>query len=182
MDDRVPTEKECHELMEKHSMPENIVRHSIQVMKVSLALADNLKDRSIVDRNLIAAASLLHDIAKVISINNRDFRHDRTGAEMLRGMGFLSIARIVESHVEFRDFIPEGGLEEREIVFYADKRVMHDRIVSIDERIDDLVKRYGITEKIKALITENRELILRIEKKISGYLARDIESLLADLA
>jgi uncharacterized protein len=83
--------------------------------------------------------------------------------------------------VVFDDFRPDGRLEEREIVFYADKRVMHDRIVSLDERIDDLVDRYGINERIVNLITDNKNLILAIESKIRSFLLNEIEEILSRL-
>ena len=57
---------------------------------------------------------------------------------LLQEMGFISVAAIVEQHVVLTNFNPRGALDEREVVFYADKRVMHDRIVTLDERVEDL--------------------------------------------
>ena len=177
-DKPVPTAAECYEIIRRHNMLDNIVRHSKRVMEVSLALVDNLRDPSIVQRSLVLSAALLHDIAKTRTIGTRE-RHDLIGGQIMREMGYDAIAEIVESHVVFEGFDPDGALEEREIVFYADKRVMHDRIVSIDDRVDDLVKRYGINERIVKLITENKEFILRLENKLRGFLARDIEEIVS---
>ena len=71
--------------------------------------------------------------------------------------------------------------EEREIVFYADKRVMHDRIVSLDERVADLVRRYGINERIVNLITENKNFIRELGIKIQSFLVSDIEEIISRL-
>jgi HD superfamily phosphodiesterase len=66
--ENIPTEKECHELMVRHSMLPNIVEHSLQVMRVSLAITDNLKEDVCVNRDLVIAGSLLHDITKTRSL------------------------------------------------------------------------------------------------------------------
>jgi uncharacterized protein len=177
----IPSEQECYEIMDKYHMRDNIMKHSVQVMHVSMAIVENLKDPSVVRADLVRAGSLLHDIAKTRTIETKELRHDLIGGEIMRELGYDALAGIVESHVVFDDFKPDGRLEEREIVFYADKRVMHDRIVSLDERIDDLVDRYGINERIVNLITDNKNLILAIESKIRSFLLNEIEEILSRL-
>jgi uncharacterized protein len=177
----IPTERDCFELMKQHQMRENIVRHSVQVMKVSMALFENLRDPSSIRPELIHAGALLHDIAKTRTIETKELRHDLLGAVMMRELGYEDIAQIIESHVVFNNFKPEGELEEREIVFYADKRVMHDQIVSLDDRIRDLVKRYGANERVINLIRDNKTLIVKIERKIQSFLTQDIEAILSQV-
>jgi len=177
----IPTEEECREIMHQHGMRDNIVRHSIQVMRVSLALVDNLREPSTINRDLVRAGALLHDIAKTRTLETGELRHDLIGGNLLRDKGYDDIARIVESHVVFEGFRADGPLEEREIVFYADKRVMHDQIVSLDERIEDLIARYGTHERIRAMIRENRAFVSALERKLQSYLIREIEDILADL-
>ncbi len=177
----VPTIDECYELMKRYDMLDNIVRHSEQVMNVAMALVAHLRDPDIIQSGLVRTAALLHDIAKTRTIGSREMRHDLIGGEMMRELGYDAIAEIVDSHVIFEGFKSESDLEAREIVFYADKRVMHDRIVSIDDRVDDLVSRYGINEHIVALITENKNFVLQVEQKIQSFLTRDIEEIVAGL-
>jgi uncharacterized protein len=174
----IPTQTECLEIMKRFGMRDNIVSHSLQVMRVSMRIAENLKPPSLLRADLVTAGALLHDIAKTRTIESKELHHDLLGAEMMRELGYEEIAQIVESHVVFKNFRSEGPLEEREIVFYADKRVMHDQIVSLDYRIEDLVKRYGINERISALILENKKLILQIESKIQSFLVRDIDEII----
>ncbi len=181
MTDRIPTEGECLELQRRYGMLPNIADHSRQVMLVSLAIVDCLREGATVDRDLVAASALLHDIAKTRSIETGDRRHDLAGADMMRDLGFESIAAVVESHVILDNFRPEGPLEEREIVFYADKRVMHDAIVSVEDRVDDLVKRYGANEMIRAMIRENKDFILRVERKIESFMNSTIEEAIGRL-
>jgi hypothetical protein len=89
-------------------------------------------------------------------------------------MGFTSIAEIVEHHIVFQNLNPQGRLEEREIIYYADKRVMHNKIVTIDERVHDLLQRYGNTEEIESLIIQNKNLVLAVESKIASFMKIDI--------
>jgi len=171
---RIPSRLECDELMARYSMLPNIVEHSIQVMNVSLAITDNLKSGVGINRDLVIAAALLHDITKTKSLVTKE-RHDASGGVLLRKLGFPHIAEIVEQHVIFQNFNLEGRLEEREIVYYADKRVLHDTIVTIEERLNDLIQRYGTTEELRNLILINKSQLLAVERKIAGFMTIDLQ-------
>jgi len=171
--DRIPTRLECEELMAEYSMLPNIVLHSRQVMRVSLAITDNLKDGLSINRDIVIAAALLHDITKTRSLVTKE-RHAVSGGALLRELGFGRVAGIVEQHVILRNLNLEGRLEEVEIVYYADKRVMHDKIVSIDERVRDLINRYATVEDIRDQILKNKVYALAVERKIAGFMKMDI--------
>ena len=100
---------------------------------------------------------------------------------MLRELGHDEIADIVENHVIYSDFNEKSPVNEKDIVFYADKRVMHDRIVTIDTRIDDLVVRYGKTERIREMIIHNKEFVLALEKKINSGMKNGLDTVLRGL-
>lgn len=172
--DRIPTREECDALMARYAMLPNIVAHSRQVMRVSLAIADHLQSGVSVNRDLVVAAALLHDITKTRSLETHE-RHDASGGALLREMGFARTAEIVEQHVLLRDVDLDGGLEEREIVCYADKRVRHDAVVTLEERIQDLIARYGDSEEIRRLIHVNSSQIFALERKIAGFMTVGIE-------
>lgn len=176
--DNIPTEKECFSLIQDYKMLPNIIDHSIQVKNVSVIIYENLEGKNSLNLELIIASALLHDIAKTSSIKNKELRHDLEGGEILRNLGYAEIAEIVESHVIFPGFDPDGPVTEKEIIYYADKRVMHDKIVSIDSRIEDLVKRYGKTEKIKEMIINNKKFVKSLENKILSHMNSDLDSLL----
>ncbi|MFA4855017.1 MAG: HDIG domain-containing metalloprotein [archaeon] len=55
---------------------------------------------------------------------------------------------------------------EEKIVYYADKRVNHDKIVSLDERFDYLLKRYGIEKGIRRTFLHCKPLVEKLEKEI----------------
>jgi uncharacterized protein len=173
--DRIPSLQECDELMAEYCMLPNIIAHSRQVMRVSLAITDNLKDGVSINRNLVIAAALLHDITKTRSLKTQE-HHDQSGGELLRELGFPRVGEIVRQHVILLDFNPREKLAEREIVNYADKRVMHDRIVSLAQRVEDLIQRYGTTEEIKNRIRRNERTVYAIEKKIADSMSVDLNS------
>lgn len=178
--DRIPSAEECRAIMNRYGMLDNIVEHSEQVMRVSLAITDDLIDAGAVDRDLIIASSLLHDITKTRSLATKE-RHDLSGGELLRSLGFDRIAYIVEQHVYFTEFDPAGAIEEREIVYYADKRVMHSEIVTVEQRVRDLVDRYGTTPERSAIIVKNKELVQAMERKINRFMRGDINLVITAL-
>jgi uncharacterized protein len=204
--DRIPTRAECEELMAKYSMLPNIVEHSFQVMRVALAITDNLKDsvpqrkasgiipptlrtsflsRSAgvimsVDRDVVIAGALLHDITKTRSIKTKE-KHAASGGMLLRELGFPRIAEIVEQHVITKDLNLEGEPEEKEIVYYADKRVTHEKIVTIEERIHDLMQRYGHTEEIRNQILQNMEHVIAVEQKLNSFMKVDIHDAIREI-
>jgi len=163
--DRIPSQEECDEFMAKYCMLPNIVAHSRQVMRVSLVITDNLKNGVSINRNLVMAAALFHDITKARSLETRE-PYDQSGGELLRELGFERIGEIVKQHVIILDFNPQERLEEREIINCADKRVMHDRIASLAERLEDLIRRYGTTEEIKNLIRQNKVRFSLLKRRL----------------
>ncbi len=163
--DRVPSVEECRRLIAEHGMLPNIIKHSEQVMRVAASIVDDLEDGTTVDRGLTVASALLHDITKTRALETKE-RHDESGGALVRALGMECVAEIIEQHVYLKDFDPEGPLLEKEIVYYADKRVMHDTVVSLDERVEDLVRRYGTTPERVALIRKNLEYARVVEAKI----------------
>ena len=176
---KIPSIDECYEIMKNRMLP-NIKEHSKQVLKVALAIVDNLVPNNKINKDLVAAGSLLHDITKTRSLTTKE-NHDKTGGLLLREHGFPNVAEIIEEHVELKNYSLNDELKEKEIVFYADKRVTHNEIVNIEERVSDLLIRYGKTEKIRQRILKNKISILEIEKKIDKYMINDINDIISGL-
>jgi putative nucleotidyltransferase with HDIG domain len=175
--DRIPSVEECLDLIARHGMLENIKEHSILVMKVARAIASSLKPECAVNINLVAAGAVLHDITKTRALVSHE-PHAKTGADLLASIGMFSVAEIVRAHVEITDFNPDGPLLEKEIVHYADKRVKHSTIVTLKERVDDLLVRYGTTEEHKARIMEKIPFNESLEKKIRSSIIGDLEKII----
>jgi len=58
---------------------------------------------------------------------------------------------------------------------------MHDRTVTIDERVHDLSQRYGNGEEIRNLICQNKNLILAVESKIASFMKIDINRAIEEI-
>jgi hypothetical protein len=98
------------------------------------------------DLQLCISGALLHDIAKTPCLKS-GCNHAKAGAELCRSLGLPEIAEIVAAHVILSDFAParyqQGIFSAQEIVYYADKRVLHDKIVSLPERLDYILEKYS---------------------------------------
>lgn len=153
---RIPSEEECRQLVVGMGVMEHIVAHSLQVCRVSLLLSDHMEHSSL-NRELIRAAALLHDITKTRSFLTRE-DHAETGARLLMELGYPEVGRIVGQHVHLENCFASATPTEAEIVNYADKRVLHERIVPLGERMGYILEKYGRTPERK------RELLLLWEK------------------
>ncbi len=144
----IPDVAACIALMEEHGMLANIQAHSFVVARIAELLAKELQKTSSQppDLQLCISGALLHDIAKTPCLTS-GCNHAKAGAELCRSLGFPEIAEIVAGHVVLPDFAPEryatGIFLPVEIVYYADKRVLHDQIVSLPERLDYILERYS---------------------------------------
>ncbi|MEE4241752.1 MAG: HDIG domain-containing metalloprotein [Desulfopila sp.] len=151
-----PTIAECLQLMEEHAMLPNIREHSFVVARVAEHILDRLSSHpgatTLPDKKLVTAGALLHDIAKSRCLNGA-CDHAEVGSAICRQYGYSEVAEIVEEHVRLRTFALNryrvGAFEAKEIIFYADKRVVHDQIVSLDERLDYILARYGRNDPVR---------------------------------
>ncbi len=160
-------------------MRDNIRAHSLVVERVAREISRGLRKAGIpLSLRKVAAGALMHDIAKTAClITGGD--HAARGAEICLRHHFDEIAEIVGEHVRLRNYQPRGEICEKEIVYYADKRVNHDRIVSLGERLDYLLRRYGRNEaRIRRLISANFELCRRVEGKLFARLSFRPEDLI----
>jgi putative nucleotidyltransferase with HDIG domain len=129
--------------MSKMAMLDNIVAHSIRVCQVATVLTDILNSNgSDLDPDLIRAAALLHDITKTRSLETAE-NHAATGALYLRELEYPEVSDIVGQHVNLAEFDAAGKPTAAEVVNYADKRVLHDKVVSLEERMAYIKKRYS---------------------------------------
>jgi len=141
---KIPSTDECIAILNANETPPHILRHSLQVARVAKFLSEeiNRNDGEAIDVDLVEAAAILHDIAKAACFDDgKD--HAKEGAVILRSLGFAAVAGLVERHVKLGEWDKHGPIEEAELLNYSDKRVQHERLVSLDERFEDILDRYG---------------------------------------
>jgi putative nucleotidyltransferase with HDIG domain len=150
-------------------MLENIVAHSLQVCRVSLLLTDHLGLPGI-NRELVRAAALLHDITKTRSFQTNE-NHAETGARLLADLGYPEVARIVGQHVRLDRYpLNSSPPTDAEVVNYSDKRILHDKIVSLNERMGYILERYGGSPERKRNILLLWEKTEKLEKRLFANL------------
>ena len=148
----------------------NIVAHSLQVCRVAVFLVDHLeKHRTKLDRELVKTSALLHDITKTRSLITGEL-HALTGAELIDGMGYPEVAYIIGHHVILDDNSTSDRPTEVEVVNYADKRVLHDRVVSLQERMDYILVRYAKHPGDRERIAKNWMRAIDLERKLFDFL------------
>ena len=126
--------------MARYRMLDHIKAHSIMVARVARLLADNLAGAEL-NREMVISGALLHDIAKTQCLSsNRS--HALEGKEIVLRHGCDELAEIVAEHVVLGQTTP-GIIVEKQIVYYADKRINHDQVVSLEERLAYILERYG---------------------------------------
>jgi len=161
----IPSEELCRQIISDLGMLENIVAHSLQVCRVSLLLTDRLGLAGL-NRELIRAAALLHDVTKTRSFHT-DEDHAETGARLLADLGYPEVAGIVGQHVRLDRYVLNSSPPtDAEIVNYSDKRVLHDKIVPLSERMGYILEKYGRSPERKRNILLLWEKTEKLEKRL----------------
>lgn len=173
---KLPSRQQCLKLLEKYGLPGHIVRHCLAVEKVAVFLAEKLREAGEqIDVDLVSRAALLHDIDKAETLKpGFGHLHGQMGKEILEKEGFPELGQLALRHLMFRNFEenPFDSWEEK-VLNYADKRVNHDKIVSLDERFEYLLKRYGKSKESFGKISACRPFLEGLEKEIFSKISAD---------
>ena len=166
----IPSRIESLELLRQFDVPHHICAHSLLVAEVALFLAAQLnRNSSWLDLRLIEAAALLHDIGKMPGLKTGE-DHAALGAQMLDGIVHPAVSRIVKEHTSLVSSQAAGPITESLIVNYSDKRVMHDQVVSVEQRFEDLIERYAKGLARKQLLRCKLGLYSVLETTIFSHL------------
>jgi putative nucleotidyltransferase with HDIG domain len=174
----VPSVETCFQVMEQYQMLDNIKAHSIVVAEIASFIARGLYEAGYdISYEKTIAGALLHDIGKTPSLESGE-DHTEIGRRICLENQFVEISDIVKEHVRLKSYELNGDFTEKVVVYYADKRVNHDRIVSLDERLAYILERYAKNLlKFHGLIKANFEKCRSIEKRIFHVLMADPDSL-----
>lgn len=168
---RIPSVDTCYEMFRKMDMLEHIAAHSLQVCRVALLLGrDQVRLGNDVNIDLIRAAALLHDITKTRSFQTGEM-HSESGCDYLAGQGYPEVGDIVRQHVKLDTYFESDRPSEAEIVNYADKRVLHDSIVSLRERMTYILVRYGSDPRSRKRLNWLWRKSIQQEKRLFALLS-----------
>ena len=162
----LPTDRECFRLIDQMEMMDHIIDHSVMVSNVAVCLCLAIGNRaSRLNVDLVRKAALLHDITKTRSFDTGEI-HSETGAGLLVDMGYPEVGNIIRQHVMLDKCRPDSPVSEPEIVNYADKRVLHDRVVSLDRRLGYIREKYGSKPQFGRLIQRMWRDTCALEEKL----------------
>lgn len=181
------TIKECYNLLDEYAAPSVVIKHCESVAKVSYYISKRLIKLGInIDLNKVVYASLLHDILKIVEIDNytkhmnngevdkkinrwnelksefKNLNHEEAFYKAFH-KNYPTISKIVHKHGYSQI---HSGLDswEEKVLFYADKLVMMDRITTMKERMNEAHKRYS--QKYPSTY-ENNEYVKKTDEKIA---------------
>jgi HD superfamily phosphohydrolase YqeK len=193
----IPTVKECFELFKQCHVPQHIIRHCQAAAGLAVELAEKIAANGVeVNIDLVHRACLLHEIMRVcdfvkplehmfdsgvseddlqkwkqLAERYKGIRHERAGYEFLKDK-YPELALAIKKHA-YKALIEKENCPqtiEEKLVYYADKRVMHDKIVSLAERLEEGHRR-NQQENCKNTIDAQYvdSLIFELEKELFRY-------------
>jgi molybdenum cofactor cytidylyltransferase len=167
----MPTDEECDVILNDicKVQPDRI-KHDFKVAEVAVVIgwALNAANHK-VDVELVRIAAKLHDIAK------GQKKHDIAGGKILRRLGFGIVGDIVTVHSDLAGGDLSQSLEAK-IVYLADKFVLGEKLVSLEERYSSANRRLGLTPEIVAAIAQRLKVAQQVKKEIERLLGRPLES------
>lgn len=172
----LPDEQGCLELLEKYNTPKHIIMHSRKVWEVGQVIGDRVRTYCEMDMDLLRASCLLHDIGKYPSIITGKKFHDIIGEQILVNEGLAMVGNIIVQHVILRSDVAQRVSEEH-VLFYADKRVVHDNIVSLEDRFVYLIDTYGKNAEAIDRLLEMKKETKRVENAIFAHMDLEPEDI-----
>jgi len=187
----VPTPQEARALLAVRAVPPGGIAHAEGVAAVALRLADALNAaRNMagpvdvsgrrsgtgvpLDRDLVEAAALLHDIAK------GQPRHEAAGGALLRELGFSGVADIVGAHRD-SSLADDQPLTERELVYFADKLVRCHMVVDVEARFGEKLAQWRHDPEAAAAIEGRRQRVLALQTRLEAEAGRPLQDMLFPL-
>ncbi|WP_292517771.1 HDIG domain-containing metalloprotein [Methanoculleus sp.] len=158
-------EEDCIALLRRAGCSEGVIAHCRAVRDLALTYASD----PIVDRDLVEAGALLHDIGRGVT---HDIRHAEVGGTICRSFGLdEAIVAIVERHIgagltteecSLLDLTPRDCMPrtlEEKIVAHADNLVKGTRVITMEERMQHAI----------AIPGRQRERICRLGREVELF-------------
>ncbi len=157
----LPDRKTIEEWRNEVRLPDHIRKHCDAVGTFAEHCAEEFLRRGIIARpQALKAAGHLHDLLRFIDFLNVEDRsrhpewvalakqypytHEEACARFVTERRYPGLGMIISPHgLRTMDHPEDLRTIEQKLLFYGDKRVMGDRVVSLEERFKDFVERYG---------------------------------------
>ena len=200
----LPTRKECLAILTEYHVPPHIVNHSQAVAKLAVFLAQRLIEKGEkIDVELLQRAGLLHDMMRVHDFKESDYvRFEQNLPEQVRAKWqrlhtkykstphelaaydilkekYPTLALTIKRHryIALLDEKDRLNSWEEKLLYYADMRVMHDKIMPLKQRLIEAHKRnihmHGSAVQSKINTAKVDPLIFQMEKEIFEKIGLD---------
>jgi hypothetical protein len=199
----IPTIEQCHELFEQYKVPGTVQTHCQTVFKVATYLAEELKKKGYpINTTIIGPLALLHDFMKAVTLEKLDnppynYNPSKEELEMhqkLReqypDMSETKVTSFIlqDKYPEFSQLFLELDKlthephprvsEEAHFIHYVDWRVLGNKVVPIEQRMNYILERYGSWIKKRNLDWEQiKKEQLDYQQKIFKHLPIQPEEL-----
>ena len=200
----LPTHKECLAMLAEYHVPPNIVRHNKAVAKLVVFLAQRLNEKgAAIDVTLLERAGLLHDMMRVFDFPESDYHlfernlpakeqakwrrlhakykamtHEDAAYDVLKER-YPALALTIKRH-RYMAMLDENNRPkswEEKLLYYADMRVMHEKIVPLKQRLAEGHKRnihmHGSAAQSKINTAKVDPMIEEMEKEIFDKIGLD---------
>lgn len=180
----IPTTEECLEILKQFEVPEPVVNHCLIVNKIAMMIVCGLeKNNVMVNKELVNAATILHDIMKLVSKKSHDFNLSISGVrrwEELRQKykdlnhaeaGYIElkdrypeIALLIRKHIRSYVFKSELKTIEEKIVYLSDKYVKGEEVMTLEEGMKRFKAKYDVSdEKLQDVYDIEQEIFSQID-------------------
>ncbi len=165
----IPTEAECEAVFSRFKVSGQVIAHSRVVAELARTLAVLLNCAGLsLDLPLILAAGRLHDIAR------GQPNHAGAGSKLIAEMGYPRVGAVVAKHMDIQSHGP--SVDETDLIYFADKCVEEDRLVSLEERFERSISRYADRPDILKKIIRRFEEAQNIGKRIEALLGHPVDN------
>lgn len=182
--------EKINQLKQEYKTPLNVRQHTEAVSKVAFLSAKKLASKYVINPEILLEAGHLHDLVRYINFSNfssnrfacefsnSDIAYWKKMAEKHRGehhgalaqkivtkLGYDFLGKVIASH---QGKYLKTGFENiyEKIMVYADARCMHEKIVSIEERMEDLLVRYYDSDRKDPDWNLARNIFLSVEEEL----------------
>lgn len=195
------TPMEIKAIYQEFKVPRHIIKHMQQVANMSSKICQLFAENGLkIDSKVVIQAALIHDCLRVCDI--RDFHpktfsknasvttislwlsfrekyssigHEKAMANYLHKRGYVRLAKLIAKHGFFE--ITNLKNYEEKVLYYADKRVDKDKIVSLTKRFSEGRKRNFKPGNDFNSIAATEKKVFQLEKQLSKLLGQDIDKL-----
>lgn len=172
---KYPDKKRCEELLNEYGTPEHVKGHCKAVADTAYAIGSALNEKGFdLDLDLITAAGMLHDIARVQD------RHWDAGADIAASLGYDDVAEIIRVHMSYSPFSALKDVTETDLVCLGDRLVCEDEYVGLDKRIEYIINK-AISKgrpEAKPYILKKKEDTRRFMDEIENVIGITIDDLM----